>query len=82
VAKFSRFAFLYMGTHSEPTLEHGLRQAETFAELDRRLTADPCVRLKQLAPDLGVEGHTIENIVRKWEKDKRLLKLSQHQAVA
>src|SRR5437773_8601960 len=35
-----------------------------FAELDRRLTADPCLRLKQLARDLGVERHTIEDIVR------------------
>lgn len=53
-----------------------------FAKLDRRLTADPCLRLKQLAHDLGVERHTIENIVRetkgksfrKFQKGKLLRK--------
>ena len=39
-------------------------RGKLFAELDRRLTADPCLRLKQPARDLGVERHTIEDIVR------------------
>src|SRR5438552_1345007 len=53
-----------------------------FAELDRRLTADPCLRLKQLANDLGVERHTIEDIdqemismtFRRYQKGKLLRK--------
>src|SRR5207247_10739805 len=53
-----------------------------LAELDRRLTADPCLRLKQLAHELGIERHTIEDIVqemksmtfRRYQKGKLLQK--------
>ncbi len=53
-----------------------------FAELDRRLTADPCLRLKQLAHDLGIERHTVEDIVqetkamtfRRYQRGKLLQK--------
>lgn len=35
-----------------------------FAELDRHVSVSPHIRLGQLASDLGVDRHTIENVIR------------------
>ena len=56
---------VFIGGHRSP--EDSLRQAETLCRVRSGLTSDSCLRLKQLAHDLGVERHTIEDIVQEMK---------------